>query len=79
MRLNQAILPEDAVRHRLLRMPCAEYLDRCSLPEGGNTVSRETSLDLRIGLLENEVERLRLQLIVLTKALAKVIRTLKRL
>jgi hypothetical protein len=47
--------------------------------EGGNTVSRETSLELRMGLLENEVERLRLQLIVLTKALAKVIRILKRL
>jgi hypothetical protein len=28
-------------------------------------VSRETILELRIGLLENEVERLRLQLIVL--------------
>jgi hypothetical protein len=42
-------------------------------------VNRETSLELRIGLglLENEVERLRLQLIVLTKALAKVIRILK--
>jgi hypothetical protein len=42
-------------------------------------VSRETSWELRIGLLENEVERLRLQLIVLTKGLAKVIRILKRL
>jgi uncharacterized small protein (DUF1192 family) len=42
-------------------------------------VSRETSVELRIGLLENEVERLRLQLIVITKALAKVIRILKRL
>ena len=45
--------------------------------EGVDAVNRETSLELRIGLLENEVERLRLQLIVLTKALAKVIRILK--
>jgi hypothetical protein len=44
--------------------------------EGVDAVNRETSLELRIGLLENEVERLRLQLIVLTKALAKVIRIL---
>jgi hypothetical protein len=46
--------------------------------EGVDAVNRETSLELRIGLLENEVERLRLQLIVLAKALAKVIRILKR-
>jgi hypothetical protein len=49
------------------------------LDEGGKTVSRETSLELRIGLLENEVQRLRLQFVILTKALAKVIRILKRL
>jgi hypothetical protein len=42
-------------------------------------VGRETSLELRIGLLENEVQGLRLQLNVLIKALAKVIRILKRL
>jgi hypothetical protein len=41
-------------------------------------MSHETALELRIGLLENEVERLRLQMIVLTKALAKALRILKR-
>lgn len=35
-------------------------------------MSRETTLELRIGLLEHEVERLRLQLIVVTNGFSLV-------
>jgi hypothetical protein len=77
--LNRAILAGarcSVTNHSVFLVPNAYTVAACA--EGGNAVSRETSLVLRIGLLENEVERLRLQLIVLTKALAKVIRILKR-
>ena len=62
--------------HSACLAPNVDTVVACA--EGVDAVNRETSLELKIGLLENEVERLRLQLIVLTKALAKVIRILKR-